>query len=309
MDNFRVQHQARLDSFLSSAKGDLSRSKANKLIKSGSVQVNGKVIKKAAFVLKEDDQVSIIGDIPKESKNEYVPTNLNLEILYEDDACFVINKPAGISVHPAATIGKDEKTILNGIAYLFKKKGLKFSPDATLVHRLDKETTGCLLIAKTPEAHGKFQKQFEERTVKKFYLTLVAGVPSPAQALIDAPIGRNLINRTVMSLFRTGKSRAAKTTYKTLKSTDDAALLECELHTGRTHQIRVHLNSINHPILGDPTYCTSKSQETSEKYGITGLCLHSQKLEFDSLYSGNRVRVEAPVPQHLLDTMEELSEK
>jgi len=159
---------------------------------------------------------------------------------------------------------------------------------------LDKETTGCLLIAKTEKAHTFLQKQFADRTVKKTYLALVAGVPSPPSAIIDAPIGRNLVNRTLMSIFKTRSSREAKTTYRTLEVRVNCTLLECDLHTGRTHQIRVHLRSIGHPILGDSSYGTHESKKITKGLGINGLCLHAQKLSFNTL-SHKRVDVEAPL--------------
>ncbi len=293
--DFVVDATGRLDAFLAEKGAVISRSKANKMIKGGHVTVNGEVVKKPAFVLKEGDNVNASSrDSTIAAVKTINPVNLNLKILYEDDSCMVINKPEGIAVHPALTMGKDENTILNGIAYIFESKGIPFSSESVLVHRLDKETTGCLLIAKSPETHIKLQKQFADRTVEKTYIALVSGAPSPQSATIDAPIGRNLINRTLMSVFKTRSSRDARTTYKTLEDRGDCALLECDLHTGRTHQIRVHLRSIGHPILGDLSYGTQESKRVSEKYGITGLCLHAHRLSFDDL-SENRIRVEAPI--------------
>jgi 23S rRNA pseudouridine1911/1915/1917 synthase len=138
--------------------------------------------------------------------------------------------------------------------------------------------------------------------VKKSYLAIVVGVPDPPTAKIDAPIGRNLTDRTRMSILKTSVSREAQTTYRTLDHSDDAALLACDLHTGRTHQIRVHLRSINHPILGDPTYATSESKRTTLHYEIASLCLHSWMLAFDSPAEGD-VKVIAPVPEHFAETL------
>jgi len=307
MDNkLIVEKQARLDVFLSSQEEGLSRSKAQKLIKDGLVQVNGKRVTKVAFMLKEGDSISVDAvhgstrlatSEPQLHANTIDTIDLHLDILYEDDACLVINKPAGLAVHPASSMKKGEMTILNGIEFLFNKRGLPFSSDAVLVHRLDKETTGCLLIAKTSQAHAALQKQFEDRTVSKKYLALVCGVPIPSSATIDAPIGRNLMQRTMMSIFKTGKSREARTTYRTLQAKKDCALLECDLHTGRTHQVRVHLSSIKHPILGDPKYHSHLSDEVTREYGIEGLCLHAWKLRFDSPVTSERVKVEAALPR------------
>ncbi|MBU0766424.1 RluA family pseudouridine synthase [Patescibacteria group bacterium] len=282
----------RLDIFLSSQDKNLSRAKAQKLIKYGKVEVNEKIVTKVAFMLKEGDKVTVseIDAMPLNSK-DMESVDLHLDVIYEDEACLIINKPAGFAVHPAGSMHKDEQTILHGIAFLFEERRIPFTPDGVLVHRLDKETTGCLLIAKNTEAHAVLQKQFENRTIYKKYLAIVAGAPQPPSATIDAPIGRNLVHRTMMSIFKTSKSREAKTTYRTLEAKDDVALLECDLHTGRTHQIRVHLSSIGHPILGDSKYNSSLSREVSEEYKIEGLCLHAWKLEFDSPEDNGRVKV------------------
>ncbi|MDP7247652.1 MAG: RluA family pseudouridine synthase [Candidatus Peribacteraceae bacterium] len=277
----------RLDAALAEKEIVLSRSKAQKLIKGGKVTVNGKVVKKPAYVIKEGDDINFEATEGKDLNAHIDPVDMNLDILYEDDSCLVINKPSGIAVHPSQTMGKDESTILNGIAFIIESKGL-------LVHRLDKETTGCLLIAKSEESLAFLQKQFADRTVKKTYLALVSAIPSPASATIDAPIGRNLVNRTLMSIFKTRSSREAKTTYRTLEVRENSALLECDLHTGRTHQIRVHLRSIGHPILGDPSYGTQESKKVSAQLGIDGLCLHALRLSFNSP-RGKRVDVEAPL--------------
>ena len=211
--------------------------------------------------------------------------------LYEDDACIVVNKPANLVVHPANTT--DKGTTL--IEILNVQQGAPLH----LVHRLDKDTTGCLLLAKTQEHCDTLQAQFKNREVTKKYLALCYGIPEQKKAIIDAPIGRNLLSRTKMSLFKTSTSREAKTTYTVLAEGEDCALLECEIHTGRTHQIRVHVRSINHPILGDEKYGTHESVELSKKYGIESLCLHARSLTFVSPMSKKQICVEAPIPAHL----------
>jgi len=313
MSDFIVSVRQRLDAFLSSQEGAASRSSVQRLIRDGQVTVNGKIVKKPAYGVKAGDTISVVAASRSSAELtaggsqlqsvQTEPADLHLEILYEDDACLVINKPAGIAVHPAASMREGERTILNGIAYLFDQRrangaSLRFTSDAVLVHRLDKETTGCLLIAKTPEAHAALQKQFEKRTVQKKYLALVAGIPDSPSAVIDAPVGRNLLHRMKMSILRTSKSREAKTTYRTVDASHDCALLECELHTGRTHQIRVHLNSIGHPILGDPKYGSNASKNISKLYNIENLCLHAWKLSFVSPVTSVRKTVVASLSQH-----------
>lgn len=292
-----VEAPARLDAFLGAEGRMLSRAKAQTAIDAGRVKVNDKVIRKAAYRLSEGDRVALKAAKEIEVDVSIEPKDLKLIVLYEDDDCLVINKPAGIAVHPGAGMEDDEVTLLSGVAHLFKKMKIPFRSDAVLVHRLDRETTGCLLIAKSPAAHMRLQKQFETRTVEKTYLAIVAGIPSPASATIDAPVGRSTVRRTRMAVHGASAARAAKTTYRTLSSSDDAALLACDLHTGRTHQIRVHLSTIGHPILGDPTYTSAESLTVSRQYKIEDLCLHAWKLSFES--KGKR-SVMAPVPKTFL---------
>lgn len=293
---FLCHEPARLDAFLASHLDSVSRARTKKMIEDGAVTVNGKKVRKGSHSVKTGDRICADIDAQDEDATEaqhITPVNLGLRVLYEDDACLVIDKPAGIAVHPGAGIAQDEPTILHGIAFLFEEKKIPFSPEGVLVHRLDRGTTGCLLCAKTVEAHAALQKQFEERTVAKFYLAIVAGVPDPAAAVIDAPIGRNLTDRTKMSVLRTSVSRDARTTYVTLDVCEDAALLECELHTGRTHQIRVHLASIGHPLLGDEAYSTQRSRKISSEYEAEKICLHAWKLTFDSPFTDKEVFVQA----------------
>ena len=295
-----VETPQRLDAFLAEQNEEMGRSKLQKIIKDGSVRVNGRTMRKASHALKDGDSVVLsesamttVEDIP-----EIEPIDLDLTILYEDEHCLVINKPSGYAVHPSSSMEDDTKTILHGIAFLFEQQSIPFSADGVLVHRIDKDTTGCLLIAKNKDAHAMLQKQFESRTVSKMYIALVAGVPDPPDAKIDAPIGRNLTDRTKMSVLRTSVSREAQTTYTTLDATNQSAFLVCELHTGRTHQIRVHLASIGYPILGDTTYASPTSEKLSRELSITNICLHSWKLEFTSL-DGSDVKVEASIPDSL----------
>ncbi len=254
---------------------NLSRSQAAKMIRSGNVYVNGKKVTKPALKVSEKDQV-VLQERKAVSceRGAASSTSIDIPVLYEDNTCIVVNKPAGLIVHPAQSTS-GEPTLID-----------KFPKNYQLVHRLDKETTGCLLIAKNEKAHAELQKQFKDRTVRKTYLAIVEGIPKERQARIEAPIGRSLVNRVKMSLFRTGKSRDAVTTYEVINEGDGIALLECDIETGRTHQIRVHLSSIGHPILGDA------------KYGKTGgpMMLHAWKIAFRSPENGETINVIAPKP-------------
>ncbi len=303
MQSWTIPSPGRLDAFVAGQLPFLSRARAQKLIQGGNVSVNGNVVTKAAQRLVIGDRVAL-EEVVEERTSALEPRDLRLRVLYEDSASMVIEKPAGLAVHPAPGISKDEATLLHGIAHLFRERSLPFSEDAVLVHRLDRETTGCLLVAKTREAHDALQKQFARRSVCKIYLALVAGVPSPPSAMIEAPVGRSLTDRTKMAVLRTGKSREAATTYRTRTATEQCALLECDLHTGRTHQIRVHLAAVGHPVLGDPAYSSPVSEKLSKQYEIPGLCLHAWMLRFVSPADQKEHEVTAPLSTLLRSALE-----
>ena len=293
---FTTKETGRLDALIAAQDATLSRSRIQKVIKAGGVLVNSEKITKPSHQLHEGDIVTIIAATKAtEDTTSIKPIDQQLEVLYEDDACMVINKPAGISVHPGHAMEEDEKTLLNGIAYLFVGRDIPFTSDAVLVHRLDKPTTGCIIVAKNYNSFLALQKQFEERTNTKQYLAIVAGVPEHESATIDAPIGRNLTNRTRMSVLQTSVSKEAKTDYEVLDATSDVALLKCTLHTGRTHQIRVHLSSVGHPILGDDTYGNGASGKITEHYKIHALCLHARRIGFVSPADSKEHFVKSPL--------------
>ncbi len=304
MPSWTADAPQRLDAFLGSDDRTLSRARAQKMIEDGFVKVNGKKQKKCAYRLGIGDEIELADDIPV-PVSDIEPVDQDLEILYEDKACMVLNKPAGIAVHPGAGMDDGEVTLLSGIAYLFEKQKLPFSEQSVLVHRLDRETTGCILIAKTPAAHIALQKQFETRTVKKLYLALVAGIPEHPTAKIDSPIGRSQTDRTKMSVRGVSGVREAQTTYRVLESSGEVSLLECDLHTGRTHQVRVHLQSIGHPVLGDPSYTSPLSMRLAEHHEIKNLCLHAWKLTFQSPAKKKAQTVVAPLPESFAEVLEE----
>ena len=280
----------RLDAFLAEQAEGYSRARVQTAIENGCVSVNEHCVKKSSYKLQEGDEVVFN---PMEQSSEEIllePFDLQLQVLYEDDDCFVVYKPAGIAVHPGTGMSPDEKTLLHGARFI--------AAHAELAHRLDKDTTGCLLFAKNDMAHTLLQQQFEKRTVEKQYLAIVAGVPDPPEAMIDAPIGRNVTERTKMSVLQTRASRDARTTYTTLQSSNASSLLLCNLHTGRTHQIRVHLHSIGHPLVGDTTYTNNASTDLAHSMSIDTICLHAWQLSFTSPTTQNRVHVCADIPPH-----------
>lgn len=294
----------RLDLLLATIPAIKSRNAAQKMIEAGQVRISGKKELRSSRMLRATDCVEYMLPEPDTVPAE-AGVDLHLNVLHEDDDCLVIEKPAGIAVHTGNGMARNDTTILDGIRFLFQKRRIPFSVSEVLVHRLDKETTGCLLIAKNPKAHMALQKQFEKRTVSKFYLALVSGVPSPKAAMIDAPIGRHTGDRTRMSIIQTGKTRNAATTYRTLSSAHGMALLSCELHTGRTHQIRVHLLSIGHPILGDSKYESMKSLKLTAEKQIDFLCLHAWKLSFMSPTSKKKISVTCQLPKKYAEFLEE----
>ncbi|MBT3293099.1 RluA family pseudouridine synthase [Candidatus Peregrinibacteria bacterium] len=299
-----VSETQRLDAFLADQNDSVSRARIQKAISSGFVEVNGEEVLKIPYKLKEGDQVVLKSQWDERlEETEIIAFDLSIPVIYEDDDCLVIDKLAGYAVHPGSGMAEDEKTILHGVAYLFKERSIPFSSDSVLVHRLDKDTTGCLLIAKTREAHELLQSQFEKRDVNKSYLAIVFGVPNPSKALIDSPIGRNLTDRTKMSVLRTGKSREAKTSYLTLDSTDDTALLQCDIYTGRTHQIRVHLQSIGFPVIGDSSYGSNESNSFSNSMNIKNICLHAWKLSFLSPTKMKVIDLTIPPPDSFVDAL------
>ncbi|MDD4627909.1 MAG: RluA family pseudouridine synthase [Candidatus Peribacteraceae bacterium] len=307
MSTWTAEAEMRLDAFLAKGEVDLSRVKAGERIREGFVLVNGRIIRKPAHRLKPGDGVELTHSEKPASESHIKLVDQKIAVLYEDAACLVISKPAGISVHPGSGMAPDTETLLNGIAFLFKKKRIPFDASCVLVHRLDRETTGCLLLAKTPQTHAELQRQFKSRTVRKTYLAIVAGMPKHMTATIDAPIGRNLTDRTKMSVLRTSTSREAQTTYHVIGSANDSSLVACDLHTGRTHQIRVHMSAIGHPILGDPTYHSPSSEHLNRKFGIEGLCLHSWKLSFVSPVKKTETHVFAPPPRAFTRSLKSLS--
>ncbi len=294
----------RIDQFLAIQDNIKSRSTAQKLLDAGLVMCKGKRVKKSSFRVE-------VGDIVTYTLPSSVPipvssvSSVVLPVRFEDDFCMVIEKPAGVAMHPGNGMKKAEETILSALRPFFRKRKLSFSESEVLVHRLDRETTGCLLVAKTPVAHMQLQKQFAERSVEKTYLAMVMGIPYPAAAIIDAPIGRHAQERTKMSVYQATASRNARTTYRTLGKTEDAALLACDLHTGRTHQIRVHLRSIGHPVLGDQSYTSAQSESVAQKNDIDFLCLHAWKLSFTSL-SKKKIHVVSKLPKNFIGLLKRL---
>ena len=285
----------RIDTFLAKTL-NISRSKAVKLIENN-VLVNDKKVKNS-YLVKENDKISIIDYIEEEMKA--VPEKMDLDIVYEDDDVIVVNKPNGMVVHPA--IGNTKHTLVNGLLYHSKelsKNNGEFRPG--IVHRIDAYTTGLLMVAKNDKAHDFLAKQLSEKKTYRKYIALVWGVINNDTGTIDAPIGRDVNDRKKMAVKADGKE--AITHFRVLKRYKNATLIELRLETGRTHQIRVHLNYINHPVVNDPVYGKRKLIDD------TGQCLHAKALGFNHPKTGKYMEFECDLPECFTNILKKFEEE
>ena len=279
----------RIDQFLAARVPELSRSRIQDLVKAGHVRVNGRETK-ASTRLRGGDRVTL--DEPPVVAASTVAEDIALDVLYEDGDLIVLNKPAGLVVHPAA--GHWSGTLVN--ALLHHCQGLSQiggEERPGIVHRLDKETSGCLVAAKNDIAHRALTRQFAGREVTKIYLALATGKFRETSGILEGAIGRHPIHRKKMTVLPGERGRAARTDYRVLREVPGGALVECTLHTGRTHQIRVHLKHLGHPILGDEVY--------GRRGGFERQMLHAWKLGFAHPVSGARMNFIAPIPRDFLE--------
>lgn len=291
----REQAGSRLDRFLALALPDFSRARLQTLIRDGFVRLNGKRPRSRDLV-RTGDNVELTE--PPLEKIEAAPEQISLDILFEDDDLLVLNKPAGLVMHPGA--GHRQHTLVNALlAHCKNLSGIGGQERPGIVHRLDKETSGVVVVAKNDSTHRHLSKQFAARTMRKIYLALVAGVPRKSQGMIDKPIARHPIHRQRMSIALRG-GRPAKTEYRVLRSGGGMSLLECTLHSGRTHQIRVHLHHLTHPVLGDKLY-GGKRAGTSPRQ-----MLHALKLAFHHPRTNELMQFVAPIPADFAEAIGKL---
>lgn len=290
----------RIDKYLSSVNEQLSRSYIQKLLKSGLVLVDGKPVK-ASYQVDEGDVISL--DIPEAVEPEIEPENMDLDILYEDQDVILVNKPKGMVVHPAA--GHYSHTLVNGLMYHCKDQlsGINGVMRPGIVHRIDMDTTGVIIACKNDMAHNSIAAQLKEHSITRRYQAIVHGVLKDDAGTIEGPIGRHPIDRKKMSInYNNGKS--AVTHYKVLKRFRQYTHVECRLETGRTHQIRVHMASIGHPLLGDLVYGPGKCPIP----GLQGQTLHAGVLGFIHPRTREYMEFTAPLPEYfakLLNTLPE----
>ena len=293
---FTIEKPAvRLDRCVSENCPGLSRTQAQKLIDDGYVTVNGK-IEKAKYKSDIGDRIEI--NIPPPSPSKLLPEAIPIKILYEDDDLLVIDKPAGLTVHPAP--GHPTHTLVNAmLSHLSELADADDTSRPGIVHRLDKDTSGVMLIAKNITALANLSEQFKSRSIKKVYLTLVRGHLKPERGVIEAPIGRDSGDRKKMSVTGESRGRQARTNYRVIRYVGNNSLLEITSETGRTHQIRVHLAAIGYPVVGDGTYGT-KSAYLNRQF------LHAHRLGFHLPSSGDYVEFESPLPADLEKTLNEI---
>lgn len=292
----------RLDAYISQ-NTDISRSMVQKLLDEEKITVNDK-IQKASYKVQAFDKIQINIETPKEVKIE--PQDIPLDIVYEDNDILVVNKQKGLVVHPAN--GNPDGTLVNAIMAHCKDSlsGIGGELRPGIVHRLDKDTSGLLIIAKNDKAHIQVSQQIKDREVKKTYIALVRGTIVEDEATINMPIGRSTKDRKKMAVTKNGKE--AVTHFKVLNryttNKESYTLLEIKIDTGRTHQIRVHMAEIGHPVIGDGVYSNGKNE-----FGVEGQCLHARRLEFVHPITGKEMKLEAPLPEYFQKIIEQLESK
>lgn len=287
----------RIDKYLGAVLAEQSRSYLQKLIKEGAVLVNGKPVK-ASYRLEEEDQIEI--DLPEPEEPKIEEEEIPLDILYEDEDLLIVNKPKGMVVHPAA--GHRTGTLVNAVLYHCKGQlsGINGVLRPGIVHRIDRDTTGALVVCKNDRAHNHVAKQLKEHTITRRYLAVVSGVIKEEEGTVDAPIGRHPTERKKMAAGVKNGKRAV-THYRVLRRFRNHTLIECSLETGRTHQIRVHMASIHHPVLGDTVYGASK-----DPYHLNGQALHARILGLVHPVTGVYIEAETPIPEYMEELMKKL---
>jgi 23S rRNA pseudouridine1911/1915/1917 synthase len=291
------QAQLRLDRFLARELPGYSRSRIQQLVRAGFIRLN-RATTRPRHLVRSGDEIELTE--PPLEKIEYQPEPIPLDILFEDSDLIVLNKPAGLVVHPGA--GHREHTLVNALlGHCVMLSGIGGKERPGIVHRLDKETSGCLVVAKNDATHRELSRQFAERTVEKVYLALVAGKLRKAAGVIEEKIGRHPVHRQRMSVA-SSRGRPAKTEYRVLRSGAGASLIECRLHSGRTHQIRVHLHHLGHPVLGDKVYGARPAKNFPRQM------LHASKIGFRHPVSGEWKIFEAPLPDDFATAMKRTAE-
>ncbi len=295
----KEESKQRLDAYIAKQNIGISRTMVQKLLEEGTITVNGKE-EKASYKIKEQDCIAI--QIPEPKKVEIKEEDIPLDIIYEDEDIIVVNKPKGLVVHPAN--GNPDGTLVNAIMAICKESlsGIGGELRPGIVHRLDKDTSGLLIVAKHDKSHIAMSEQIKNHEVKKIYWALVRGIVKENEATIHMPIGRSDKDRKKMAVRKDGKD--AITHFQVLKRYKDTTLLEIQLETGRTHQIRVHMAEIGYPVIGDSVYSNGKNA-----FGVEGQMLHAKKLVFAHPITQKEMQLEAPLPTYFSDILTQLEKE
>ena len=299
MKTIKVKNDGiRLDAFVAE-NTEFSRTNAQRLIKENKIKINGNSAKES-YKVKIGDLVEIEDEEPKEI--ELKAQDIPIDILYEDNDIIVVNKPKGMVVHPAN--GNPDGTLVNAVMAKCKDSlsGIGGEIRPGIVHRLDKDTSGAIIVAKNDKAHINLSEQIKNHEVEKTYIALVKGIVSENEATINMPISRSTKDRKKMAVNKDGKN--AITHFKVLERFDKYTLLEVKIETGRTHQIRVHLSYIGYPIVGDEVYSNGKNE-----WGIKGQCLHAKSLKFKHPITGKEMFIEAPMPEYFRNIIKDLESR
>ena len=281
-------NEDRIDVFLSNVYKDASRTYIQKLIKEGNITVNGKICSKSSYKLKEDDEIDLI--VPDPLPLEILPEDIPLDIIYEDDDFLIVNKPKGMVVHPAC--GHLDGTLVNALLFHCKDalSGINGILRPGIVHRIDKDTSGSLIICKNDFAHRNIADQLKVHSIKRVYWGIINGRLKESDGTVDIYIDRDKNDRKKMGVCDSLHGKKAITHYKVLKEFDGYSLVEFTLETGRTHQIRVSMSYLNHPLLGDTVYGSPKN-----KFGVEGQVLHAKTIGFMHPTKNEYIEFDAPL--------------
>ena len=286
----------RIDKIVNSIEPEISRTAVQRMIEEGNILVNDKKVR-TSYKVSLNDVVTIKEEEPKET--DLLPENIPLDIIYEDDDILIVNKEKGMVVHPGN--GNPDGTLVNAVLARCKDSlsgiGGKIRPG--IVHRIDKDTSGLVIVAKNDKAHINISNQIKNREVTKIYVALVRGVIKENEAVINMPIGRSIKDRKKMAVDKNGKE--AITEFRVLKKYDGYTYVEVKIKTGRTHQIRVHMSEIGYPIVGDTVYSNGKNP-----FGVEGQMLHAKVLEFKHPTTNKLMHFEAPLPEYFEEILKEL---
>ena len=287
----------RIDAYIANEMEELSRMAVKRLMEDNQIQLNGKTVTKISYKVQNGDEIEV--NIPETKQIDLKAQDIPVEVVYEDSDIIVVNKPKGLVVHPAN--GNWDGTLVNAIMSICKDSlsGIGGEIRPGIVHRLDKDTSGLLIIAKNDKAHIQMSEEIKNREVKKIYYALVRGIVPENEATINMPIGRSNKDRKKMAVVKDGKE--AITHFKVLKRFSKYTLLEVKIDTGRTHQIRVHLSEIGYPVVGDEIYSNGKNE-----FGVHGQLLHAKSLDFKHPITGKEMHLEAQLPTEFANILKQL---